>query len=50
MSVLGPRCGFRPVLGQDDTGRWLLRPEALDDDANAVDRLVRFALSRLAEA
>ncbi|MBL8775595.1 MAG: beta-N-acetylglucosaminidase domain-containing protein [Acidimicrobiales bacterium] len=50
VSVMGPRCGFRPVLGQDDAGRWVLRPEALDDDANAIDRLVRFALSRLAGA
>ena len=50
VTVLGPRCSFRPVLGQDAAGRWLLRPEALEDDANAVDRLVRFALARLAQA
>jgi hyaluronoglucosaminidase len=48
-TVMGPRCGFRPVLGQDEAGRWVLRPEAIDDDANAVDRLVRFALTRLAD-
>ena len=48
-TVMGPRCGFRPVLGQDEAGRWVLRPEALDDDANAVDRLVRLALARLAD-
>jgi hypothetical protein len=38
------------VLGQDDAGRWVLRPEAVEDDANAVDRLVRFALAGLSDA
>lgn len=47
VTVLGPRLSFRPVLGQDDAGRWLLRPDAIEHDANAVDHLVRFALSRL---
>lgn len=50
VTVLGPRCSFRPVLGQDDAGRWVLRPGAVEDGANAVDRLVRFALAGLADA
>lgn len=49
VTVLGPRAGFRPVLGQDDAGRWVLRAGAVEDDANAADRLVRFALARLAD-
>jgi hyaluronoglucosaminidase len=44
ITVMGPRCSFRPVIGQDDTGEWVLRPGAVQDDQNAVDHLVRLAL------
>ncbi len=46
VSVMGPRCSFRPVIGQDDDGEWSYRPEALTLDRNATDRLVRHALGR----
>jgi len=44
VSVMGPRCSFRPVLGQDADGEWSYRSEALTVDHNAIDRLVRAAL------
>jgi hypothetical protein len=42
--AMGPRCSFRPVIGQDDDGEWSYRPAALTVDRNATDRLVRAAL------
>ncbi len=50
VSVLGPRCSFRPVLGQGADGGWAYRAESLEEDRNALDQLVRLALARLAEA
>ena len=50
VSVLGPRCSARPVLGQDAEGRWVLGRGAVEDDRNATDHLVRLALARLAQA
>jgi hypothetical protein len=32
-------------MAQDDAGEWVLRPGAIQDDQNAVDALVREALS-----
>jgi hypothetical protein len=46
VSAMGPRCSFRPVIGQDDDGEWSYRPAALTLDRNATDRLVRHALGR----
>jgi hyaluronoglucosaminidase len=46
VSVMGPRCSFRPVMAQDDAGEWVMRPEAIQDDQNAIDTLVRHALAR----
>jgi len=49
VTVMGPRCSFRPMLGQDDHGEWMLRPGAVQADQNAIDALVRLALDRLAQ-
>ncbi|MBK9178189.1 MAG: beta-N-acetylglucosaminidase domain-containing protein [Acidimicrobiales bacterium] len=49
VSVLGPRCSFRPVLGQGRHGGWAYRAESLQEDLNALDHLVRLALRQLAE-
>ncbi len=46
VSVMGPRCSFRPVIAQDDAGDWSYRDAALTLDRNAIDRLVRAALDR----
>lgn len=46
VTVMGPRCSFRPVMAQDDAGEWVMRPGAVQDDQNAIDALVREALSR----
>jgi len=48
VTVMGPRCSFRPVLGQWPDGEWALRPDALTSDENAVDHLARHALDALA--
>lgn len=48
VTVMGPRCSFRPVLGQWPDGEWALRPDALTADENAVDHLARHALDALA--
>lgn len=50
VSVMGPRCSFRPVIAQDDAGDWAMHPEAVQDDQNAVDALVRHALGAFATA
>lgn len=42
-SVMGVRCGFRPVIGQARDGRWVMRREAVEEDANAIDALFRLA-------
>jgi len=48
VTVMGPRCSFRPVLAQGPDGEWRFRAAALTDDDNAIDRLVRAALARAA--
>lgn len=45
VSVLGPRCGVRPVIDQWPDGAWRYRVEAVTEDANALDDLVRLALA-----
>jgi len=48
ITVMGPRCSFRPVLAQGADGEWLFRAASLTDDRNSIDRLVRAALARAA--
>jgi hypothetical protein len=45
VSVMGPRCSFRPALGQSPDGGWSLLPGLLEEDGNAVDHLVRLAVA-----
>lgn len=47
VSVMGPRCSFRPVLAQWDDGEWRFRGPSLQEDENAIDHLVRHALDHL---
>jgi hyaluronoglucosaminidase len=47
VTVFGPRCSIRPVLGQADDGTWRVEPDAVQHDANAVDQLVCLALAAL---
>jgi len=47
VTVFGPRCSVRPVLGQADDGSWQVKSGAVQHDANAVDDLVRLALATL---
>jgi hyaluronoglucosaminidase len=47
VSVMGPRCSFRPVLGQWPDGEWRYRAASLTEDGNAIDTLVRHALECL---
>jgi len=47
VSVMGPRSSFRPVLGQWPDGEWRYRGTSLQENGNAVDRLVRFASEQL---
>ena len=42
--VFGPRLAVRPALQQTSTGAWAWRPDAIEEDANATDDLVRLAL------
>lgn len=44
VSVLGPRCSVRPMLGQRDDGRWYVARASLVEGANALDALARVAL------
>jgi hypothetical protein len=48
-TVLGQRCGFRPVVGQWPNGSWRFRPEALEVDRNATDLIARAAFDALAD-
>jgi hypothetical protein len=50
VSVMGPRLGFRPVLGQAPDGRWIVRRSSVIEHANAVDSLCRLAFDALAWA
>ena len=47
VTVFGPRCSIRPVLGQADDGTWQVERAAVTADANAIDDLVRLALAAL---
>jgi hyaluronoglucosaminidase len=47
VTVFGPRCSIRPVLGQAEDGSWQVEPEAVQHDVNAIDDLVRQALAAL---
>jgi len=46
-TVFGPRCSLRPGLGQATDGSWRVERAAIQNDANAVDDLVRLALAAL---
>jgi hypothetical protein len=48
VSVMGPRLGLRPVLGQAVDGRWVVRRSSLVEHANAVDAVCRLAFDALA--
>ncbi len=43
-SVFGPRLAVRPAVQQTASGVWAWRPDAITEDANATDDLVRLAL------
>ncbi len=43
--VFGARLAVRPALQQTATGAWIWRPDAIEEDANATDDLVRLALN-----
>jgi hypothetical protein len=47
-SVFGPRLGVRPALAQHSSGAWLWRPDAVEEDTNATDDVVRLALDSAA--
>lgn len=47
VTVFGPRCSIRPVLGQADDGTWRVERAAVQHDANAIDDLIRLALDAL---
>jgi hypothetical protein len=50
VSVMGPRLGFAPVLGQAADGGWVVRRSSLVDGANAVDALCRLAFDAVSWA
>lgn len=43
VTVFGPRCSIRLLLGQADDGTWRVEPASVEHDANAIDDLVRLA-------
>lgn len=47
VTVFGPRCSVRPVLGQADDGTWRAEAASVLHDRNAIDDLVRLALESL---
>jgi hyaluronoglucosaminidase len=47
-SVMGPRDSIRVMFSQDEQGEWLLHREAVQENQNAVDSLVRLTLDQLA--
>jgi hypothetical protein len=47
VTVFGPRCTVRPVLGQADDGTWTFDPASVTYDDNAIDTLVAMALEAL---
>ena len=50
ISVMGPRLGFAPALGQGSDGSWVVRRSSLIEGANAVDALCRLAFDAVAWA
>jgi hypothetical protein len=50
VTVMGPRLGFAPVLGQGTDGSWVVRRSSLLEGANAVDALCRLAFDAAAWA
>ena len=48
VSVMGPRLGFRPMLGQAGDGSWAFRRSSVIEGANAVDALCRLAFDAVA--
>lgn len=50
VSVMGPRLGFAPALGQAGDGTWAVRRSSLIEGANAVDALCRLAFDAVAWA
>jgi hypothetical protein len=46
-TVMGPRDSIRVVFSQDGKGDWLLHREALSENQNAVDALVRLTIGEL---
>lgn len=50
LSVMGPRLGFAPALGQAGDGTWAVRRSSLIEGANAVDALCRLAFETVAWA
>jgi hypothetical protein len=40
-SVMGPRFGLQPMLGQRSDGTWSFRAESILEDRNAIDALLR---------
>jgi hyaluronoglucosaminidase len=47
VTVFGPRCSVRPVLGQAADGTWQAEAGSVVADQNAIDDLVRLALRAL---
>ncbi|HJR26305.1 MAG TPA: beta-N-acetylglucosaminidase domain-containing protein [Acidimicrobiales bacterium] len=47
VTVFGPRCSVRPVLGQAQDGTWTVDAASIEADRNAVDALVRRAVASL---
>jgi hypothetical protein len=47
LSVMGPRLGFRPVLGQAGDGSWAVRRSSVIEGTNAVDALCRLAIDAI---
>ena len=50
VSVMGPRLGFAPALGQGSDGTWVVRRSSLMEGQNAVDALCRLAFDAVAWA
>src|SRR5581483_8357369 len=47
-TVMGPRFGLQPVLGQRSDGTWSFRADSVIEGRNAVDTLARAALTAFA--
>ncbi len=49
-TVMGPRFGVQPILGQRADGTWTFEESSIMEDRNAIDALARAALSLFAAA